>query len=156
AIFTGQVTFTLTISNTAITTFTNVISGVGAIRIDAGATGIVNFFGVSSYSGGTTLLSGTITVNSDRSLGVGVVTLNGGAIQANAAVTLPNAILVNGSPSITGSNNLIITGGVTLLAPANTFTIRNNAVTTFTNVINGSGQIALNAPTGTLNLPAVN
>ena len=156
ATFTGDVTFTLTITNTAITTFTNVIGGVGAIRIDVGTGGIVNFFGVSTYSGGTILVTGTITVNSDRSLGVGTVTLNGGAVQANAAVTLPNTLLINGSPSLTGASNLTITGGVTLLAPTNVFTIRNNAVTTFTSVINGSGQIALNAPMGTLNLPAAN
>lgn len=154
--FTGSVTFTLTIRNSASTTFSNVISGVGAIRIEAGVGGIVNFFGVNTYSGGTTLSTGTITVNSDRSLGVGTVFLNGGSVQANANVTLPNVILVNGNPEIGGTGNLTVTGSVTLLEPTNIFTVRNLAVVTFTNVINGSGRIGLNSATGTLNLPAVN
>ena len=156
AAFTGTVTFTLTITNTAITTFSNVIGGVGHIRIDAGPTGVVNFFGISSYSGGTTIVSGTVTVNSDRSLGVGLLTLSGGALQANAAVTLPNPILVNGPASISGGSTLTITGGVTLLEPTNSIAVRNNALTTFTNVINGAGQVILNAAAGTLSLPAIN
>lgn len=153
--FTGAVTFTLTVTNTAATTFANVISGVGAIRVNAGV-GVVNFFGVNSYSGGTTLVSGTITVNSDRSLGVGVVILSGGLVQANAPVTLPNTLLVNGTPSLGGAADLTITGGVTLLEPTNSLTVRNHAVTTFTNVINGSGRLGLDAAAGTLNLPALN
>ncbi len=154
--FTGSVTFSLTITNTAVTTFTNVIAGTGLLRVDAGATGVVNFFGVNTYSGGTTLLSGLVTVNSDRSLGVGIVTLSGGGIQANAPSVLPNTILVNAPSTISGTNNLTITGGVTLLAPPNSVTIRNTAVTTFTNVINGAGQIIMNGAAGTLNLPALN
>ena len=56
--------------------------GTGGSLIKVG-TGTLTLTGPNTYSGGTTLNAGTLTVNNARALGLGDVTVNGGVLRSN-------------------------------------------------------------------------
>ena len=63
----------------------------GGITVTSDGDGIVIFGGVNSYSGGTTIDSGVLSISADNALGntlSGFVALNGGTLQATATFSL--------------------------------------------------------------------
>jgi autotransporter-associated beta strand protein len=77
-------------------TIANVITGSGAVT--KSGTAMVTLSGANTYTGGTTINDGTLSISSDANLGntAGAVTLNGGALQ------------VTGSGVISTTRNIIL------------------------------------------------
>ncbi len=107
--------------------YSGVISGAGGITTFATGTGSVNLLNASSYSGGTTISTGTLAIYNDSALGSGAVTINDGGTLANndtVAHTLANAITLNGATAgetFTGSQNLTLSGTISSAAAVKVF-----------------------------------
>jgi autotransporter-associated beta strand protein len=86
----------LTINNSASNTYAGVIQdgiGAGALSLKKNLSGALTLAGVNTYSGGTTLLAGTLISATTGSLGSGPVTLNGGTLRvlpAGNSLTVTN------------------------------------------------------------------
>jgi fibronectin-binding autotransporter adhesin len=73
-------------------------NGLGALRLGA----------ANTYAGGTTINAGTILIGHDSALGIGLLTVNGGTLQADgAARTIMNAV-ANGSFGVDGAFDLTL------------------------------------------------
>ena len=152
-------------------TFSGVIGGTGAVAVTGG---YQNLNGVNTYSGGTTVQSATLGINSNASLGAasGAVTMINGVIIVNGNVTANRPTSVTGANTIntggnavgwnglvSGTGSLSITGGGTFsLAGTNTFTggliVANGTnVSSTSSAALGAGPVALLTATGSaLNL----
>jgi autotransporter-associated beta strand protein len=133
---------TLTINGAQSTTYSGLIQS--AVALIRSGTGNTTLTGSNSYSGGTTILSGSLTTANVRALGSGGVSLNGGrlivqsllniaSLNWNAAgvIALPNAgakqyvnatgnLVINGSKNTFDLSGLQLTSTpVELLASAN-------------------------------------
>ncbi len=105
SIFLEQPSYSLTLNNTAASSFSGVISGSGSL-IKQGA-GSLTLGGTNTYSGATTISGGSIVLGTAH------------ALSNNSAVTIANATLTTGSfsdtvaslTSGTGTINMTITGG---------------------------------------------
>lgn len=107
---TGQIIFNHTDADYQ---FGALVSGSGTVRQQAGTTRLTRS---NSYSGGTTILGGTLEAAIAGSLGTGAVAIGGGssaaALRFGADMTLANAIqLVNAQASIdTEARNVTLSG----------------------------------------------
>jgi autotransporter-associated beta strand protein len=96
-----------------------VISGDGALRVEAPSAGILNLTADNSYKGTTTVTTGTLLVNGDNSLATGLVTVavagTIGGIGTVGGDTLLNGTLSPGnSPgTLTFAGNLSVNNGST-------------------------------------------
>ncbi|HUR53632.1 MAG TPA: autotransporter-associated beta strand repeat-containing protein, partial [Gemmataceae bacterium] len=130
----------------------------------------------NTYSGGTVVSSGTVSVNTNTSLGTGLLTLAGGSLtSAQSFLQLPNPFTVTAPSSITGGGffqlngdgvlqstlSCLHTGFVTLAGalsgpgglhtflPTGSFTLTGNAPNTFTGgTVIGSGGVRLQKAAG--------
>tara|TARA_Y100001933_G_scaffold265275_1_gene339428 strand:+ start:25828 stop:37062 length:11235 start_codon:yes stop_codon:yes gene_type:complete len=116
------------------TTIGDAISGAGAVIKNGN--GMLDLTVASTYSGGTTLASGTIRLGDDAALGTGVLTINGGTLNANGDRTIANDIELNNDVTIAGSN-FDFSGAVTNTG-TNILTI-DNTQTEFSGNITGGG-----------------
>jgi autotransporter-associated beta strand protein len=129
----------LTFSGTGTTTYAgNISTGVNGMVLQG--PGTVFLTGTNSFSGGATISSGTLNINSDRALGAanGVVNLNGGTLQFAAsggiALNSSRSIMLGGGAIDTNSGNDVVNGvisgtnlvkiglGTLTLTNANTYT----------------------------------
>ncbi|MDD0974184.1 autotransporter-associated beta strand repeat-containing protein [Pseudomonas fontis] len=87
------------------------IDGTGTLnKVDSG-TLVLN--GANSYTGGTLLNGGTLVVGNDSALGSGALsTAAGTTLDSNRAVTLANAMGLNGNLTLAGSHALTLNGGI--------------------------------------------
>ena len=71
----------------------------GSIGITKAGAGRLVLSGANTYSGGTTVTGGTLSISSDQNLGAasGPLTLDGGTLQTTAAVTTARAITIGGA-----------------------------------------------------------
>ncbi|MGA2230751.1 MAG: autotransporter-associated beta strand repeat-containing protein [Tepidisphaeraceae bacterium] len=139
----SSTTATLTVGSANISTsYTGVlISAAGALSLIKTGTGTLTLTGANSYSGGTTLSAGELSVSSDSNLGgpTTAVTFNGGVMQVTGTgLTSLNTHSVNWSA---------FNGGFDIASSANTFTVGATLL--------GSGSFT-KLGAGTLNLTAVN
>ncbi len=134
---------TLTLAGDDTAAISSAIVGTGAQLVKSGS-GTLTLGGISTYSGGTTLNSGTLLVASNSALGTGTVTLNGGRLGATGgAHTLANAVVLNNHTTFTGDSRLTLAGTFTL---ARTFELAVDAGSTLAI----SGPIAQSGGTRTL------
>jgi autotransporter-associated beta strand protein len=103
-------------------TYGGVIAGAGAIT-KSGA-GTAELFGGNTYSGGTSISSGILSINSDANLGTAPgsvsansITLNGGVLQVTANINLETkrgiTLTANSGLAATSTNRLIYAGVIT-------------------------------------------
>ncbi|MGO4741648.1 autotransporter-associated beta strand repeat-containing protein, partial [Bosea sp. 2KB_26] len=122
---TGRIVFNHT--STAYT-FAPKITGAGALLIEAGVTILT---GTNTYSGGTTINGGVLSISRDANLGAvsGGLTLNGGALRTTSSFTSARDVTLSAA------------GG----------TIDASGVLTLSGQISGPGSLLVNGP-GTLSL----
>lgn len=157
----------------ALAAITAPIDGTDGL-IKAGS-GILSLSGVNTYSGGTTISAGTLRAGSSSALGAtsGAVTVTSGAkLQLQNAITVANAINLNGSSALelTGGTP-VLTGTVTLQSAstiamgstanasvdiqgnlvlgANTLTVSGSRPLTLSGAISGTGTLNLANISGT-------
>ncbi|MDB5575345.1 MAG: outer rane adhesin-like protein, partial [Bradyrhizobium sp.] len=87
------------LSLTASTLIDNSITGSGSVS--KGGSNLITLSGDNSYSGGTSLNSGTLAVGGFSALGSGTLAMaNGTTLQAATALTLGNAVTITGTATI--------------------------------------------------------
>lgn len=134
--------------------FCNRIIGTGGLTLDT--QNHLSLAGDSSYSGGTILKNGTVTLLHEHALGTGVVELAGGTLDLNARdISLDNAVAGTGSlvveseHSVTLNGNNSYSGGTTLnkgtLIAGNATAFGTAAVTVNGGTLDVNGQAMANA-----------
>ncbi|MFN4943586.1 MAG: beta strand repeat-containing protein [Akkermansiaceae bacterium] len=115
--------------------------------------------GNNTYSGGTLLTTGTLSVGSDTAIpSTSTISFNGGTIQSSDATvrTLPNLIALNGDINVGTTGNLTFSNtGSMALGTSRTFTI-SGGTTTFAQSFTGSGLGITKAGGGILTLTGNN
>ncbi len=148
---------TLTLNSANDMTFDGTIqngAGAGALSIVKLATNTVTLGGANTYSGGTTLSAGGLSLGSNTALGTGALNIYGGTLSAATTVVAGNALNVNASFTIGGGNDLTIGGGVNLGGSLRTITVNNTGSTTLSGSISNGGLVKMGP--GLLNLTAYN
>jgi fibronectin-binding autotransporter adhesin len=122
---------TVTFNDTAATTYAGIVSGTGAVILN-GVGGNVTVTKAQTYTGGTTLTNGTLT------LGV------------NNALPLDKDVVVNSTLNVNGKSQQVgaLTGAGTITLGSGTLAADSG---TFTGVISGTGRV-VKTGTGTLTL----
>jgi len=118
-------------------------AGPATALVMSGTGGTLDLYGSNTYSGGTTLNSGTLSLNNAGVLGYGTLTINGGTITSNNGSSgflnsNGNAIIINNSFSVTTHTINFGTGNVTL---NNADTINVGYAAIFGGGISGSGSL---------------
>ncbi|NNN04845.1 MAG: autotransporter domain-containing protein [Elusimicrobia bacterium] len=147
---------------------TGVVSGAGSLVVAGTGGGILDLRNVgNTYSGGTFLNSGTLSINNDAALGTGGLTFNGGTLQTGASLTDSRSINLNGAGTIdtagtastlagliSGGGSLTkISSGTLTLTGSNTYTGGTNvnggvlAVSNDANLGGSAGGLELNGGT---------
>jgi autotransporter-associated beta strand protein len=124
-------------------TLSGVIDGSGAVEV-RGTAGSLILSGANTYSGGTKLVSGTLSLgrNTDNPItngpiGTGTLTLEGGTLTANATRTVGNAIVTNGSVVINAPVAFTLTGSLTSTNSSDVIDVGSG-----TNALNINGDIS--------------
>ena len=135
----GTTTLTLNGANTGANTISGVLAdnGAGQLAVTKSGTGVWILSAANTYSGGTTVLSGTLTTTATGSIGSGPLivsaadtitsTLNLGASQTVSSLS--------GTLAGSGSASVNIVGGTTL-------TVSQSGNTTFAGTLVNSGTLA--------------
>ena len=129
------------ITATAATTLNGVVSGSGMLT---GLAGTVSLNNNNTFTGVAPLAGGILMVGNKSAVGSGTLTLTGGTLEANVAVTLNNPLtLSNGSTTIASAasqGNNITFSSTTTLAGSNTLTISSGGTTNFSGLVTGPGN----------------
>ncbi|QCI64188.1 autotransporter domain-containing protein [Phreatobacter stygius] len=135
--------------------FAPLITGSGFVVKNG--SGTVTLTGANSYTGGTTLNAGVLTVGNSAALGLGGLTVGGSStLDSNASVSLGNAIVLNANLTIGGSNALTLNGGISGaggLFKNGSATLTLNGVNTFTGGMAINGGTVQAASDGNLGTP---
>jgi len=107
-------------------------AGTYALIKNAAGTLVLN--GNNSYTGGTVVNAGTLSIASDNNLGAtsGALTLNGGTLQVTAATTLFRNIDIIGNANLDAAGALRLEGRID---GAGALTVNNSGNTTFANAL---------------------
>ncbi|MFM0632991.1 autotransporter-associated beta strand repeat-containing protein, partial [Paraburkholderia xenovorans] len=105
-------------------TFSGTISGTGAVRKQN--TGTLTIGTLQTYTGGTTLNGGTLTVTGNGTAGTSAITVGSGAA-LDVQNTLASAVTLNGGTLETSTGSGMVSGQVTLDG-SNTFSTGSNAM----------------------------
>lgn len=140
--------FQLTLSSSGANNITlgNIVSGPGSL-IKTG-TGSLTLSGANSYSAGTTLSAGTLTIAGDTAAGSGSVALNSGTLQSSGTRTVANNVVLGGG-AIGGTDNLTLAG---VVSGSSALTKNGSGTLRLASANSASGSVAINA--GTLALGA--
>ena len=144
----GATVLTLNGSSTNANTISGIISNGTAtsLAIAKSDAGKWVLSGTNTYTGGTNINAGTLSINSNNALGTGAITLNGGTLSTSAAITntrvitigagggtinvngtgqyffnTANTLLGSGALTVTGTGSLVVSSGNLRLAQTNTY-----------------------------------
>jgi autotransporter-associated beta strand protein len=132
--------------STAHSTFSGVVSGVGAVTV---STGILTLTASNTYTGGSRTSGGTLQLGNSNALGTGGLTANAGALDLNGQPFVS-------VPSLTGSSGIVTDNSA---GTANVFTVNQAVSTTFGGVIQNGPTVAMGlhlAGSGSLTLNGAN
>ena len=120
----GAKTLTLGGTNTGGNAISTAITdGSGTLALTKADAGAWVLSGVNTYTGGTTLNSGTLVLNSASAIGTGTLTITGGTLDntTGSAITLTtsNPVALNGSLVFGGTSSLTLGTGVVTIGNAN-------------------------------------
>jgi autotransporter-associated beta strand protein len=118
----GVCTFVIGGDNKSTSFGGSINNGSGPCSLNKVGTGSLTLAGASGYSGGTTILGGTLSISADNNLGSvpgnatpGSIVLNGGTLQATGNITLSsNRGIALGPSSGSGGGSIDVTGNNTL------------------------------------------
>ncbi len=134
---------TLIVHKTSGTTLNGIISGTGAL-IKRG-TAALTLGGANTFSGGTTLEAGTLSLSNNSALGTGIITIagNGNLQSNNDSRNLSNNIVINNGVSLgfSSTNNITLSGSISG-AGGISKTNTNTVFLTGTNSYTGGTSIA--------------
>ncbi|MCX6245729.1 MAG: autotransporter-associated beta strand repeat-containing protein [Bacteroidetes bacterium] len=156
AVTTGTVK--VTVSGAGLLTVGGVISGTPGTLTKAGS-GTLTLSGNSTFSGGMTIINGTLNINSNTAIGTGTFTISAGKIDNTSGslktLTNNNVQNWNGNFTYTGTDDLNLgTGAVSMNASRQVTT--NGGTLTVGGVISGSGFGLTKAGAGTMTLTGTN
>ena len=143
----------LTVGDSTNTAFAGAISDMGGTSTAVGGSlikvgsGMLTLSGNSNYSGGTTILNGTLQLGSSTALGTGNLAVNSGTLDLGG-----NGVTV---PSFSGAAGVVTNNMSATLA---TLTVNQAGNTIFSgSIADGAGQVGLSKTgTGTLTLTSAN
>jgi fibronectin-binding autotransporter adhesin len=98
---------TLYISRNNAITLTNAISGDG--KLEQIGTGVTSINTADTYTGGTSIVAGTLAIGNGGALGTGTVTQTGGELLATANETLTNLLALSGTSTIAAAHGKTLT-----------------------------------------------
>jgi fibronectin-binding autotransporter adhesin len=142
------------------------IDGSGALSKTGGGTLVLS--STNTYSGGSSLLLGTVAIGNDSALGSGAVNLAGGQLRATsgASRTIGNTILISADTTfgtLASEKSLTFTGNTTLSGGTRTLNVQlgstvNTEKLTFSGAIGdgGNGFGITKTGNGTLNISGSN
>ncbi|WP_038166276.1 autotransporter-associated beta strand repeat-containing protein [Verrucomicrobium sp. BvORR106] len=137
-------------SNTGIGTIRGVIGESGGSRVlSKVGSGTIVLEAANTYTGGTSLVGGTLALGNKDALSSGILTVNGSAnLQSTLALTglskILNNILLNATLTINGSAAIELAGSITQ-SGARGVTISNTAATTFSGSGNSFNLLTMNS-----------
>ncbi|MDP4720514.1 MAG: autotransporter-associated beta strand repeat-containing protein [Akkermansiaceae bacterium] len=130
------------------------ISGSGSLAFSGAGTTTLS--GVNTYSGGTTLNSGTLNIGNSDALGAGTITLDSGLLyDAGGTIDLSNDINVTGTAAVqaSGGGNLNMSGVISGAGTLNFGGVAPSSSVVITDDLSGfTGTIAFNNVSGANNL----
>jgi autotransporter-associated beta strand protein len=129
----------INIDGTGGVTISSIISGSGKLTKSGSGSGVLTLSGTNTYSGGTVINAGAISIGADANIGNGSVTLGGGTLAVTTGFSTSKTMALTTSTTstidvasgqsltangiVSGSGNLTVTGsGTLILSAANTFT----------------------------------
>ncbi|MBU8546821.1 MULTISPECIES: autotransporter-associated beta strand repeat-containing protein [Roseomonadaceae] len=136
----------LVFNTTSAQSVADVISGTGTLRQNG--SGVLTLGGANTYSGGTTITTGTIALNDLGGLGTGGVSLDGGTLRGNVTGTLANDIAV----ATAGLGTISAATGQTVTLTGQ-FSLGDDAVIVFGSLANTGTLIAQFSGISTTNPP---
>lgn len=153
---TGGVTLaasrTVTISANTLTVGGVITDGASTFGLTKNGTGTLVLNGANTYNGTTTVNAGTLVLGNALAIGTGgTLTMNGGNLDVNAAITLSANNLENWNADFTflGSNTLNTGTGAVTMNASRVVTV-NASTLTVGGAISGSGFSLTKAGAGTL------
>ncbi|MBV9124755.1 MAG: autotransporter-associated beta strand repeat-containing protein, partial [Planctomycetes bacterium] len=152
----GTAARTFTVYPAATLNVSAVVSG--GVGLTKAGSGNLVLTAANSYTGGTTVSAGTLTVGNNTALGTGPLTLVFAVVTANGSpVTLANPLTLAGNFSVAGTADLTFSGPATLTTTP-TVTTTNTGLTTFAGNIgqSTSGLGLTKGGAGTLVLSGTN
>lgn len=128
----------------------NLGAGILSLVVNRSGAGVVNLTGNSTFTGGTTLIAGTLQLSHDSALGTGTFAINGGTLTSSASGrTTANPQVWGGDWTFGGANNWS-TGVSTVSLDGNVeVTVSGAGIPKVNSVISGSGDLT-KAGSGTL------
>lgn len=133
-----------------------IANGSGATDLVKSGTGALTLTKANSYSGGTYINGGTVTLGSSATLSSGLLTINGATagldMGANRSITV-GAVTLDGGGSITGTGTSALTGSsfalksgtVSAILVTGALTKTTNGTVTLTGNSTSGGALAVNA-----------
>ena len=153
-------------NNTASTTLSGVIDGIGGLTTSCGSTPTtlyVALTGANRFGGGVRLQSGLLRLGNNFALGTGTLSITDGTLASDGATarTLTNSVEIYGNFTVGqtsgGTGNLTLAGPVYLGSATRTLTVNNSGPDIISGMISGSAGVGLTkAGTGVLSLSGSN
>ncbi|MEI7909982.1 MAG: autotransporter-associated beta strand repeat-containing protein [Verrucomicrobiota bacterium] len=148
---------TLAYSSAAVQTLSGVISGAGTVKSNSSVmalptaatvtTSTLKLTAANTYSGGTTLSGGLVSLvgGNVAALGTGTVTLNGGLLMVGTVSPTNNWVLAGGG-IFGGNGNTTLSGSLTINAGSSTSYLGgtyDGKVQTYSGAVSGSGDVTI-------------